>query len=236
MRTKRSAWTLSIAAACAAGAVRAAPPEALPSPPDAQVKRIVEQAIDRGSKVIVKRVDYTNAAGGAMPDAPAGPVKSKTYIEIDSRPPGAADESELLESQRRVEESQREMLRSVEVLGESQQRGANGLGTVEGSGRELSGAMRGSAAETEALRGEAAGTGGKAGEVGDAVGDSEAIMTQIDRQAKKLSETIDELSARMDHGARRQGAALPAGAAGGAAQDAARAADAAAGGGRGAER
>lgn len=229
-------WKQAIVAACAAGAACAAPPEPVPSPPDAQVKRIVEQAIDRGSKVIVKRVDYTDGGSGASPEAPAGPVKSKTYIEIDSRPPGSADDRELLESQKRVEESQREMRESVEVIRESQVRGEDSLSAIQGRGQEMSGGMRGGAAETGALRGEAAGAGGKAGEVGDAVGESEKILKQIDTQSKELSGSIDELSARMDRARSRPGGNAPGGAAREAARGAARGAEAAAKAGRGAER
>ncbi|MEI6633330.1 MAG: hypothetical protein WCP22_05855 [Chlamydiota bacterium] len=235
MRSLRAAWKPAIIAACAAGAACAAPPEPVPSPSDAQVKRIVEQAIDRGSKVIVKRVDYTDGGSGASPEAPAGPVKSKTYIEIDSRPPGAADDRELIESQKRIEESQREMLRSVEVIGKSQERGGESLSAIQGRGQEMSGGMRGGAAETGALRGEAAGAGGKAGEVGDAVGESEKIMKQIDTQAKELSGSIDELSARMDQAQRQPGGDAPA-AIEGAARGAGRGAGAAARAGREAER
>ena len=231
----RVAWKPAIIAACAAGAAYSAPPEPVPSPPDAQMKRIVEQAIDRGSKVIVKRVDYTNGESGASPEALAGPVKSKTYIEIDSRPPGAADDRELLESQRRIEESQREMLESVKVIGESQGRGGESLSAIQGRGQEMSGGMRGGAAETGALRGEAARAGGKAGEVGDMVGESEKIMKQIDTQAKELSGSIDELSARMDQAQRKPGVNAPA-ALEEAARGAARGAEAAAKAGREAER
>lgn len=207
MRPMRAAWGAAVWAACLAAPSWAAPPEPHPASPEAPVKRIVEQALSRGSKVIVRRVDYADGADPSLPEAPAGPVKSKTYIEIDSRPPGSPDDRELLESQRRVEESQREMLRAADAIGESQARGVEGLGAIQGRGAELSGGMRDAAAGTEALRGEVAGTGAKAGEVGDGVGESARIMRQIDSQVKELSGSIDELSSRMDDAPRPGGGA-----------------------------
>ena len=202
MREGRVRW-IAVVAAYAAGAAFAAPPEPVPSPPDAPVKHIVEQAIDRGSKVILKRVDYTDGAGGGAAAAPAGPVRSRTYIEIDSRPPGAGDDREMVESQRRIEESQREMLRSVAVIEAGQNRSRETLRAVEGRGREVSGGMESGAAEVGALRGSAADVATQADDAGNAVVDAEKILRQIGNQTKELSGSIDELSARMGREGRR---------------------------------
>ncbi len=190
MRALGGAGALAAAAVFAAWTARAAPPGSPPPPPEAQVKQIVEQAIGRGGKVIMKRVDYADGAAGGASEASGGPVKSRTYIEIDSRPPGSAGDRDLIESQERIEKSQREMLRAVEAIGEGQRRTEAGMDAVHGLGVELSEAMRADAAA-------AAGLGGEAGDAADVARDSERIMKRIDEQAKKLSESLDDLSTRM---------------------------------------
>lgn len=196
-----------VAAACAAGAALAVPPDPVPAEPEAPVRQIVERALDRGSRVIVKRVDYRDGADGEAPGVgvPEAPVRSRTYIEIDTRPPGAAGDRELLESQVRIEEHQREIGRSVEAIATGQERTAGTLRSIEGLGHDVSGGMGGGAAESDALRGAVAGAAVQAGETEEAVVEADAILRQIEIQARELSGSIDELSDRIGREGRRAG-------------------------------
>ncbi|MCX6358004.1 MAG: hypothetical protein NT045_09070 [Candidatus Aureabacteria bacterium] len=171
-------------------------PAATHAGPEAQVKDMVDSAVQRGSKVILKRVDY--APGGLAPADNEGQLRSKTYIEIDTRPGGSINERELLQSQQKVEESQQEMIRAVDSIGEGQQRVDATLGSVEGRQREAAGGMKSAAGEQGAIRGEAANAAGVVGDTDQAVQESGALLHQIRSQARDLSGTMDDLSSRVD--------------------------------------
>ncbi|MDD5556696.1 MAG: hypothetical protein PHN82_05530 [bacterium] len=150
---------------------------------------VVEEAIGRGGRVILKRVDYLDGGAGAGDEA--GAVRSRTYIEIDTRAAVPVDE-DLLRSQERVEEGQREMLRAVDAIGRSQERQAGALGTIESSQADISSGMRGDAAALEAAREADA-------EAADgAIGDSRRLLGEIEREIRSLSGAVGELSSRVE--------------------------------------
>ena len=200
---------IAAGAVCVAGAVFAVPPDPPPAETEAPVRRIVEQALDRGSRVIVKRVDYRDGEGGEAPGVPEAPVRSRTYIEIDTRPPGAAGDRELLESQVRIEERQREIGDSVEAIAAGQERAAVTLRSIERLGHDVSGGMGRAAAEADALRGSAAGAAVHAGETAEAVAETDTILRQIEIEARELSGSIDALSDRIGREGRRAGVRAP---------------------------
>ncbi len=173
---------------------------AQPEPADAQVKRIVEDAINRGNTVILKKVDYVGGEGESPVPAPggnSGAVRSKTYIEIDSRSPSAMD-GEMVQSQKRVEESQQEMMKALDTIGQGQERQGVRLSGIESRGQDISAGMKRAADEEAAIRGQAADTGGATSDADRAVMDSDRLLMQINDQAASLSNSVSELSSRIE--------------------------------------
>lgn len=164
------------------------------------VSRIVEEALERGDRVILKRVEYRGDGTGAAA-GPAGgsdaPVHSKTYIEIDSRTP-SPPAAEMIESQRRVERNQREMQKAVRAIGIGQENIREGMAGVESSGQDLSVGMKSSRVERTAVRGDAARTGAEVSDVNRTVQDSERLLRSIDAQTKALSSAVGDLASRVE--------------------------------------
>jgi len=173
---------------------------AQPEPSDRQVRSIVEDAINRGSTVTLKKVDYVGGEGeGAAPASGgnAGAVRSKTYIEIDTRPSSAMDE-EMVQSQKRVEESQRKMMEAVDTIGQRQERQGVSLSGIESRGQDMSAGMKSAAGEEAAAGGRAADAGGATNEAGRVVMDSDRLLMQINDQITSLSNSVSELSSRIE--------------------------------------
>ncbi len=173
-------------------------PETVPTPDGPAIEGIIKDAVDSGSRVILKRVEYvggedTAPEGGAVSDKK---VRSKTYIEIETRPAGL-DEDEMIESQRKVEESQREMMKAMGVIGKGQESLGDRLGTVEGLGHGMTDGMKSEAREQSGVRGETASTGSEVSDVDRTVQDSNLLLKKIDAQVKSLSGAISELSSRV---------------------------------------
>lgn len=171
-------------------------PGAIPSP---TVQHMVEEALGRGSRVILKRVDYVagqDAPAGAQGE-PGGAVRSKTYIEIDTRPSAGADE-EMIRSQERVEEGQREMLKAVEAIGTAQERQGSAMGAIESGQRNAASGSKSAAGEMGAMRGEAAAAGAETGEADNSVQSTEKMLEQIRGEIRNLSGAVSELSSRVD--------------------------------------
>ena len=174
--------------------------EGKPLPESVPLRKIVEEAIEQGSRVILRRVEYEEAGGAATgePDGSAEiRVRSRTYIEIDTRSTDP-DDGEMIESQKKVEESQREMIRAVEAIGKGQERHAGTLSGIEGAQMDLSTGMKSSAREQAGIRGETAGTGGRVSDVDRTIQDSGRLLKRIDAQIKGLSSAVSELSSRVE--------------------------------------
>jgi hypothetical protein len=199
MVTRRSAFIASaggFSLACCIAA-RAQQPGVIPSP---TVRNIVEEAIGRGSRVILKRVDYVDGQGEALPGAqatPGGAVRSKTYIEIDTRPSSVADE-EVVQSQKRVEESQQQMIKAVGAIGQAQESQSGKMSAIEGRQQDAAAAMKSSAGELGAVREASASAGSTMSDADRTVQDSNRLLKQISAEIKSLSSAVDELSARVD--------------------------------------
>ncbi len=173
-----------------------------PERADAQVKSIVEDAINRGSTVTIKKVDYVGGEGEgtAQPGGEkGGAVRSKTYIEIDGCPSSAMDE-EMIRSQKKVEESQREMMDAVGVIGQRQEHHGVRLSGIESKGQDISAGMKSAAGEEAAAGEQTADSGRTADEAERTIVDSDNLIMQIDKQVTSLSEAVSELSSRVEGG------------------------------------
>lgn len=165
------------------------------------VKRIVEDAIAQGGKVILERVDYApEEEKSALMEGDRGGVRSKTYIEIDTRPGGSNDEKEVMKSQQKIDESQKEMIKAMESLEDEHKRMGTAMSSIDGRQRDAAAGMKSEAEEQTDIRGEAARTGSAASDSGEALQDSGALLSKIHTQVKELSGAVNELSSRVEQG------------------------------------
>jgi len=183
------------------GGSRALAQHLSPSPlsDEEPVKRIVEDAIAKGGKVILKRVDYApEDEKAARMEGDEGGVRSKTYIEIDSRPGSSVDEKEVIKSQQKIDESQKEMIKAVGAMEEEHKRMGTAMSSIDGRQRDAAAGMKSEAEEQADIRGEAARTGSAVGDSDETFQDSGALLSKIHAQVKELSGAVNELSTRVD--------------------------------------
>jgi hypothetical protein len=193
------AGILMVAAIFVAVEAHAQTPADISTPAGADVEEIVTDAAHRGGRVILKKIEYVGGEGVPFDNkdgVPGEKIRSKTYIEIDTRPSVLGEEG-LIESQKKVEGSQREMMKALGVIGEGQKKIDERVGTVEVMSQDVTSGMKVEAREQSAVRGETADTGSKVSEVDRTVQDSTLLLEKIDAQIRSLSTAVGELSSRL---------------------------------------